>query len=217
MRNRAASNSRSGLALPATLGLILLSEPVVRMLFEHGAFTATDTAATAQALMWLALGLPANVLVKALSPAFFAREDTLTPLVATLKGVVFALVLAVLLGHWFGASGIAAAIALGAWSTALTLIRQGRRNLRVLDRCRRAAAAARHPRRRAGHGRGLVAGDAVGDAALAASSHGLVQRRPVILIIAGIAIYGLFLRLFGITGWREAVNAIRQPSGDLRD
>src|SRR5439155_11084716 len=48
-----------GLALPATLGLIALSEPIVRMLFEHGAFTALDTAATAQALMLLALGLPA--------------------------------------------------------------------------------------------------------------------------------------------------------------
>mgnify|MGYP003693730991 CR=1 FL=1 len=113
-----------GLALPATLGLIVLSEPVVRLLFEHGAFTADDTAATARALMWLALGLPANVLVKALSPAFFAREDTVTPLLATLKGVAFAIVLSVLLGHWFGADGIAASIALGAWSTALTLIRR---------------------------------------------------------------------------------------------
>src|SRR3984893_9179860 len=47
-----------GLALPATLGLIVLSEPVVRMLFEHGAFTAADTTATPQALIWLALGLP---------------------------------------------------------------------------------------------------------------------------------------------------------------
>jgi putative peptidoglycan lipid II flippase len=36
-----------------------------------------------------------------------------------------------------------------------------------------------------------------------------------VLIIAGITIYGLFLRLFGITGWREAVNAVRQPPGDL--
>ena len=114
-----------GLALPAMLGLIVLSEPVVRMLFEHGAFTSADTTATARALMWLALGLPANVLVKALSPAFFAREDTLTPLLATLKGVVFAIVLSVLLGHWFGASGIAAAIAIGAWSTAFSLIRRG--------------------------------------------------------------------------------------------
>src|SRR6202165_5397266 len=70
----------AGLALPATLGLIVMSAPIVRMLFEHGAFTPGDTKATAQALMWLTLGLPAHVLVKALSPAFFAREDTMTPL-----------------------------------------------------------------------------------------------------------------------------------------
>ena len=76
-----------GLALPATLGLIVLSEPIVRMLFEHGAFTAADTAATAQALMWLALGLPAHVLVKALSPAFFAREDTLHAAVGDAEGI----------------------------------------------------------------------------------------------------------------------------------
>src|ERR1700681_1341129 len=89
-----------GLASPATLGLIVLREPIVRMLFEHGAFTPADTAATAQALMWLTLGLPAHVLVKALSAAFFAREDTMTPLFATLKGFVVAIVLAVILGHW---------------------------------------------------------------------------------------------------------------------
>ena len=50
------------------------------MLFEHGAFTASDTDATARALVWLALGLPAQVLFKALAPAFFARENTATPL-----------------------------------------------------------------------------------------------------------------------------------------
>src|SRR3989441_3309707 len=114
-----------GLALPATLGLIVLSEPVARMLFDHGAFTALDTVATAHALMWLALGLPAHVLVKALSPAFFAREDTLTPLLAVLKGFVVAIVLSVVLGQIFGPSGIAASLALGAWSSASALVRRG--------------------------------------------------------------------------------------------
>jgi putative peptidoglycan lipid II flippase len=203
-----------GLALPATLGLVLLSEPVVRLLFERGAFTAADTAATAHALMWLALGLPANVLVKALSPAFFAREDTVTPLVATLKGVAFALLLAVLLGHWFGASGVAAAIALGAWSTALTLIRTGAETFgfSIDDDARRRLPGI------------LAAALAMGAAlwlavrwltpVLAASSHGLIIVLPI-LITAGIAIYGLLLRLFGITGWREAVNAIRRTPDDL--
>ena len=52
---------------------------------------------------------------------------------------------------------------------------------------------------------------------LTTSSHGLVIVLPI-LIMAGIAIYGLFLRLFGIAGWREAANAIRQnPPRDLRE
>jgi putative peptidoglycan lipid II flippase len=203
-----------GLALPAMLGLIVLSEPVVRMLFEHGAFTPADTAATAQALMWLSLGLPANVLVKALSPAFFAREDTLTPLLAALKGVIFAIVLSVLLGHWFGASGIAASLAIGAWSTALTLVRRGGETFGFsID----AAARRRLPGILAA---ALAMGAALWCAtrltpALASSAHGVVHAIVLlILIIAGIAIYGLFLRLFGITGWRQAVNAIRRPKPD---
>ena len=114
-----------GLALPATLGLIVLSEPIVRLLFEHGAFTADDTAATARALMWLTLALPAHVLVKALSPAFFAREDTMTPLVVSAEGRRAGGRGAFLLSHWYGTEGIAAAIALGAWGMAFSLIRRG--------------------------------------------------------------------------------------------
>src|SRR5271169_3510845 len=114
-----------GLALPATLGLIALSEPIVRMLFEHGVFNAADSEGTARALIWLALGLPAHVLVKALSPAFFARDDTATPLLATLKGLAIAIASAVVLGWLFGVGGIAASISFGAWSNALSLIRHG--------------------------------------------------------------------------------------------
>jgi len=53
--------------------------------------------------------------------------------------------------------------------------------------------------------------------ALTASGPGLVIVLPI-LIVAGIAIYGLFLRLFGIAGWSEAVNAMRlTKASDLRD
>src|ERR1700753_3484571 len=114
-----------GLALPATLGLIALNGPIVRILFQHGMFTADDSDGTAQALTWLAFGLPAHVLVKSLSPAFFARRDTVTPLKATLKAIVVTIAAAFLFGHWFGASGVAGGIALGAWSNALALIGKG--------------------------------------------------------------------------------------------
>jgi putative peptidoglycan lipid II flippase len=208
----------TGLALPATLGLIVLSEPVVRLLFEHGAFTAADTVATARALMWLALGLPAHVLVKALSPAFFARGDTLTPLFAALKGFVVAIVLAVILGHVYGAGGIAASIALGAWSSATTLIRHGAVEFGFsVD----GLARRRLPRI-------VLAALAMGAVLWLAGSlvlapgihlHGLAQALAVALLIAGgIALYGVFLGLFGVISPREVVNAFRQTADSgLRD
>jgi putative peptidoglycan lipid II flippase len=206
-----------GLALPATLGLIILSEPVVRMLFEHGAFTAPDTAATAQALVWLALGLPAHVLVKALAPAFFARDDTRTPLMAALKGLAVAIVSAVVLGRLFGAGGIAASIALGAWSSALSLIRRGSA---IFGFSIDAAARRRLPRIVAA---ALAMGALLWLAAhlvpaLTASAHGVAQAALLVLLIAAaIAVYGLLLALFGVVRWGEAVRAIRQTaSSDLR-
>jgi putative peptidoglycan lipid II flippase len=204
-----------GLALPATLGLIALSEPIVRLLFERGAFTAADTQSTANALIWLSLGLPAHVLVKTFSPAFFAREDTYVPLAAALKGFVVAIVLAVLLGHFFGASGIAAAIACGAWSSALSLIRHGSATFGLsLD----AAARRRLP---------LIAAAALlmggplwfaADLTAGAFTHGLAQAALLLgLIAAAIAAYGALLALFGVTGWRGVVNVVRRgKTGDLR-
>jgi putative peptidoglycan lipid II flippase len=207
----------AGLAFPAMLGLIVLSEPAVRALFEHGAFTAADTMATAHALMWLALALPAYVLVKALSPAFFAREDTVTPLLAALKGFAVAIVSALVLGRIFGASGIAASIALGAWSNALSLIRRGATTFGFsID----AEARRRLPR--------IVIAAVLMGAALwltahvmlprTTEAHGLAQAAVLgILIAGGIAIYGLLLAWFGVVNWAEAVRAVRPtPPRDLR-
>jgi putative peptidoglycan lipid II flippase len=200
-----------GLALPATLGLAALSEPIVRLLFEHGAFTAEDTHSTAQALIWLAVGLPAHVLVKALSPAFFAREDTFAPLLATLKGIVVAIALAVLLGHFFGASGVAAGIAGGAWSNAFSLIRHGRATFGFsFD----AAARRRLPRIVAA---ALAMGGLLWLATtfvLGGAIHGLTQAVVLFtLIAAGIAAYATLLTLLKVTDRRELVNAIRRPGG----
>ena len=101
-----------GLALPATLGLIVLSEPIVRLLFEHGAFTADDTAATAHALM-LARARPARACAGegAVAGVFRARGYDRAA-ARDAEGHRGRDRLAVLLGHFFGASGIAAGIAL---------------------------------------------------------------------------------------------------------
>jgi putative peptidoglycan lipid II flippase len=68
------------LTLPATAGIMALHEPIIRVLFERGAFDAAATIATSNALAAFAIGLPAFVLVKVLIPGFSARHDTRTPL-----------------------------------------------------------------------------------------------------------------------------------------
>jgi putative peptidoglycan lipid II flippase len=68
------------LTVPAALALAVVPTDIIRVLFERGAFTPADTAATAAVLAVFALGLPAFVLIKVFSPIYFAREDTKTPM-----------------------------------------------------------------------------------------------------------------------------------------
>lgn len=68
------------LTVPAAVALIVIPELISRVLYQRGAFDALDTQNTAFALAIYAAGLPAFVMQKVLQPAFFAREDTMTPL-----------------------------------------------------------------------------------------------------------------------------------------
>jgi putative peptidoglycan lipid II flippase len=67
------------LTLPATAAFVFASEPIIRGLLERGAFSADDTIRCAWALSAFSLGLPSYVLVKVLTPGFYARADTKTP------------------------------------------------------------------------------------------------------------------------------------------
>ncbi|MEO6040944.1 MAG: murein biosynthesis integral membrane protein MurJ [Croceibacterium sp.] len=67
------------LTLPATVALIVCGEPIVAALFGYGRFDAADTHLTAQALATFSIGLPSYILVKVLTPGFYARQDTKTP------------------------------------------------------------------------------------------------------------------------------------------
>jgi putative peptidoglycan lipid II flippase len=76
------------LTLPATAGLIILSEPIIRLIFEHGAFTAKDTLATSQTLALYSIGLFAYSANKILVPAFYAIDKTRYPVIASFLAIV---------------------------------------------------------------------------------------------------------------------------------
>lgn len=69
------------LTLPATVGMIIMRFPIIRVLYERGSFDATSTQMVAWALLWYAVGLTAHSLVEVLSRAFYSMHDTKTPVI----------------------------------------------------------------------------------------------------------------------------------------
>lgn len=109
------------ISLPSAIGLFILAEPIIQILFERGAFVAEDTFYTAKVLSYFALGLPAYIIIKVLVSCFFAREDTKTPLYISIVSVISNVVLSLLLIGSMREMGIAVATAISAWVNALLL------------------------------------------------------------------------------------------------
>jgi putative peptidoglycan lipid II flippase len=98
MSHQAAANDYEGLkrtltfavrivayiTIPAAVGLMVLREPIIRMLFQHGQFVAESTRLTARPLLYYAAGLPALACVKLIVPAFYSARDTKTPVIVAL-------------------------------------------------------------------------------------------------------------------------------------
>src|SRR5437870_4434922 len=84
------------ITIPAALGLMVLREPIIRVLFQHGEFVASSTRLTARALLYYAIGLPALATVKLVVPAFYSTKDTKTPVVVASISLVINIILNIL-------------------------------------------------------------------------------------------------------------------------
>lgn len=143
------------LAVPASLGLIILREPIIRFLFQRGAFDQRSTALVAWALGFYALGLVGHSVLEVLVRAFYALHDTRTPVVVGAAATAINVLLSLILLRVFtllgllphGGLALANAIATSVEMLILGgLIRQrlggleGRRTLRAFARSAVAAA-----------------------------------------------------------------------------
>jgi putative peptidoglycan lipid II flippase len=89
------------LAIPASLGLILLRVPLVQVLYQRGEFNALSTQMVAWALLWYAAGLVGHSLVEILSRAFYALHDTRTPVIVGVSAMGLNILFSVLFSSWF--------------------------------------------------------------------------------------------------------------------
>ena len=110
------------ITIPAMVGLIILREPIVRLLFERGAFDSCTTIMTAQALLFYSLGLWAFAGLRVFVSAFYSLQDTITPVkvavAAMLVNIVFSLLLMGPLKH----GGLALALSLASTMQLVILI-----------------------------------------------------------------------------------------------
>ena len=109
------------LTLPAAIALSILSQPIVSVLFQRGAFDLTAAEATSGALAIYAAGLPAFIIVKVLNPAFFARDDTRMPVKIASFSLLTNLILNLIFMGPYQHLGIAAATAISTWGNAIAL------------------------------------------------------------------------------------------------
>lgn len=198
------------LALPAAIALCVSATPLIRGLLQHGAFSPADTVGAAGALAAFAVGVPAYVLIKVLTPGFYARQDTKTPVRVAVFSMFFNLVGNLTLIWPLGHVGVAISTAIAAWVNVLVLywLLHRRDQLRMDARFR-------------AKGLRIVAASAVMGAALwflnplfdAHMAGGLVERVVALGLLCGLGglVYGAAALIFRAYSLSELRAALRRP------
>ena len=121
------------ITIPATIGLIILREPIVNTLWERGAFLHTTTQNTAVALLYYSIGLCAFSGIKIIAPAFYSLQDTKTPAKIGIYSMGLNIVLNLILMGPLKHGGLALATSLSALFNVIVLMHYLRKRLGLLE------------------------------------------------------------------------------------
>ncbi|MEO6163110.1 MAG: murein biosynthesis integral membrane protein MurJ [Candidatus Binatia bacterium] len=195
------------LCIPSAVGLAVLAQPIVALVFEHGKFTAFDTAQTANALAAYAVGLAGYGAIKVLSPAFYALGDARTPMLISLGSIAVNYVMNSLLVGPFGHVGLAFSTSAVALVNFLLLALLMRRRLGRLAGRTLAVTAVKIALASAAL---AVVAWIANESAGALPMHGLAlefTRVIVAMVLATATFYGV-CRLLQVSELQEAIDAI---------
>ncbi len=179
------------LNVPATVGLLVLATPIVRLLFERGRFTEADTAATAAALVCYAPGLIGYSAIKLASPAFYALGNSRIPVIASAASIAFNVAINLMLVRSLGHRGLALGTAAAALLNAGLLL--------VLLRARLGGLEGR---------RLFVASVKISVASLAMALAAYYSERALHVPFGGNDLIAQAVRVFGTIGIAMAVLAL---------
>ena len=94
------------MTLPSACGLIVLGEPIIRLIYSRGAFVEQDVSMTAWALTGYAIGLTGYAAIKVLSPAFYALDDAKTPMIIAIISIGVNAIASYFFRNWLSGVGI---------------------------------------------------------------------------------------------------------------
>jgi len=195
------------LCIPSAAGLAVLGEPIVGLIFEHGKFTSFDTAETARALAAYSIGLAGYAAVRVLAPAFYALDDSRTPMLVSLFSIAVNYAMNALLVGPLGHAGLAlstSAVALANFALLLVFMRrkigriEGRLLVRSLAKIGLAAALMAASAR-------LVS---LAVTALSLDGFALHLIQVAAAIAAALAVFYFACRLLRVAELEEAVRAV---------
>lgn len=121
------------ITLPISVGMIVLRYPLIRVLFQHGAFKATDTLATAIPLLYFAVGISAQSVIQILPRMFYALQDTWTPVTLGILSMLANIIFMFLLVKPLQTGGLAFATSLAAVFNMIALLYVLRKRLKQID------------------------------------------------------------------------------------
>lgn len=191
------------LSVPALIGLLLLGRPIVQVLYQGGRFDVEATNAVAWALQFYALGLLGHSFLEIAARLFYARKDTLTPLMVAALAMLLNALLAVMLINVLSHGGIALANALAVSFETSALLWLAQRRWRGIQMQRLTDLGVR----------ALLAGGAM--AALIIMSERLGLTTPLLALVRGAlagGVYFLLMGLFGVAEVKEIVQRVLRLS-----
>lgn len=183
---------------PAAVGLAVLATPIVRVVFEHGEFTAADTPATARALVLYAPGIVGYAAVRLTAPVFYAFGTSLTPALVGVLTVAANVGLNLVLVRVLGYPGLALGTTIAAWLNAGVLLGLLHRRLGGIEARRLAVSFARSCAAAGVMGAAVAAADG---AVAGVAAQGGLPTAAVLLggeIALGLVVLAAAARLLGV-------------------
>ena len=173
------------LAAPLTAVMIVLAGPIAAVFFQYGLFSAAATERTASALVFFSIGLAGHIVVHVLTRAFYAMQDTRTPVLWAIVAVAINVPLMILLSGPMGVEGLALALSISATLEVLGLVWALRRRIDSIQEAEVLRSGARSALAAVIAGLAMLGGLAVAQSWLSATLANGAGRVVVLLVLAG--------------------------------